>query len=226
MFSFLCGFITHLPLVFDSLPVALVVLASLLHLDEAKRYLALPSADLLAWKQTRGGIIFSPSNINLPVLFFHSHPSVFVSSGMTSLWFEIKLVIFCPVNVNVKWPMSYYILRITCALIWIIISCTCLSVCIVSAPLDFLHIWFYLLLWVFSFLSKVTCKQSDIELYKSVGLLLKNKYNYMLVYNYICITRIIYLWLNHLIFYYFVVQQNQKCVWCANVSEWVGETFR
>ena len=43
------GFIAHLPLVFYLLPVTLLdLILLLLHLDEAKHYLALPTVDLLA----------------------------------------------------------------------------------------------------------------------------------------------------------------------------------
>lgn len=129
----------------------------------------------------------------------------------------------CPINVNVN--LLYFRMLLNYLSFYFkqfIISFTCSSVCIVRAPLDFLHILCYLFLWFG--LSKVNSLLLNFTNLVSVGLFLKIN---IILYIYIYITIIIYLRINNFIFYYFVVQQNvQKVGWCANVCKWVWEIFR
>lgn len=116
----------------------------------------------LACLKTDGEIVFfSLSDINSPV------PSstailLFLSSSVRSPWLKPNswsLSFYCKCQVALEWLYSRKLLSYLCFYFkQIIISCTSSSVCRVSAPLDFLHILCYLLLWCF-LLSKVTCKQ-------------------------------------------------------------------
>lgn len=140
------------------------------------------------------------------------------------MWNQTWSCDLCPINVNVN--LLYFRMLLNYLSFYFkqfVISFMCSSVCIVRAPLDFLHILCYLFLWFG--LSKVTCKQSATELHKPCfsWTLPENKHHFIYIY----ITIIIYLRINNFIFYYFVVQQNvQKVGWCANVCKWVWEIFR